>query len=106
MSSPAKVFLLLLLLVPTLPAALAQTTRLEPVTVARGLVHPDGRLTMAGIQTRTAVEDATDRAARRAWGALDDAERAHVVEALRPVGALVEERTPIRVPNPMGWEPL
>ena len=42
MSSPAKVFLLLLLLVPTLPAALAQTTRLEPVTVARGLVHPWG----------------------------------------------------------------
>jgi glucose/arabinose dehydrogenase len=42
MSSPAKVFLLLLLLVPTVPAALAQTARLEPVTVARGLVHPWG----------------------------------------------------------------
>jgi hypothetical protein len=74
--------------------------------VARGLLHPDGRLTMSGIQTRTAVEDATDRAARRAWGALDEAGRAHVVVALRPVGALTVERAPIRVPNPMGWEPL
>jgi hypothetical protein len=74
--------------------------------LARGLVHPDGRLTMGGIQTRTAVEDATDRAARRTWAVLDDAERVRVVAALRPVGATMVARVPIRVPNPMGWEPL
>jgi hypothetical protein len=61
---------------------------------------------MAGIQTRTAVEDATDRGARRSWGALDEAERDEVVSVLQPLGALVVERTPMRVPNPMGWEPL
>lgn len=42
MGSPAQVLLILLLLVPTVSAALAQPARPEPVTVARGLVHPWG----------------------------------------------------------------
>ena len=72
MSSPAKVFLLLLLLVPTLPAALAQTARLEPVTVARGLVHPwglaflpDGRMLVTERPGRMRIV-ARGRHARRA----------------------------------------
>ena len=74
--------------------------------VARGLLHPDGRLTADGIGLRIGIEEATDRAATAAWSALDDDERTRVFRALRPVGALLAERVPIRVPNPMGWEPL
>ena len=74
--------------------------------VARGLVHPDGRLTSAGMALRIALEDVTDRASTVAWAALDDDERTEVHRALRPVGTLLAERVPIRVPNPMGWEPL
>jgi len=74
--------------------------------VARGLLHPEGRLTLAGMQARTAIEDATDRAAHKAWGVLDDAERARGVEQLAPASRLFAERGPGRLPNPMGWEPL
>jgi hypothetical protein len=74
--------------------------------VARGLVHPDGRLTSDGMALRIMLEDVTDRAATVAWAAIDDGERTEVFRALRPVGALLSERVPIRVPNPMGWEPL
>ncbi len=74
--------------------------------VARGLLRPDGRLTSDGLATRVALEDATDRASAQAWSVLADEERSRVFLALRPLGALVVERVPIRVPNPMGWEPL
>jgi hypothetical protein len=74
--------------------------------VARGLVHPDGRLSSDGMALRIALEDVTDRAATVAWAALDDDERTQVFQALRPIGTLLSERVPIRVPNPMGWEPL
>jgi glucose/arabinose dehydrogenase len=42
MGSPAQLLLILLLLASTVPAALAQPMRVEPVTIARGLVHPWG----------------------------------------------------------------
>jgi hypothetical protein len=71
----------------------------------RGLLHPDGRLTAAGIATRSAVEDATDRSAHAPWSSLSDEERGAVVATLGPLGAVLAERAPIRVPNPMGWEP-
>jgi hypothetical protein len=74
--------------------------------VDRGLIRPDGRLTSDGMGLRIAIEDATDRAAAVAWAVLDDDERDQVFQALRPLGALLAERVPIRVPNPMGWEPL
>ena len=74
--------------------------------VARGLVRPDGRLSSDGMALRIGIEDATDRAATTPWAALVDAERTEVYRALRPLGALLAERAPIRVPNPMGWEPL
>jgi len=80
----------------------AATTRL----VSRGLLHPDGRLTAAGIATRGSIEDMTDHAASAPWGVLDDDEREQVVSGLRPLGVLLAERAPVRVPNPMGWEPL
>ena len=69
-------------------------------------MHGDGRLTSDGMALRIALEDVTDRAATIAWSALDDDERTEVYRALRPVGLLLAERVPIRVPNPMGWEPL
>jgi len=74
--------------------------------LARGVLRPEGRLTSDGLALRIAVEDATDRAAAVPWGALDDEERSEVHRALRPLGALLAQRVPVRVPNPMGWEPL
>jgi hypothetical protein len=74
--------------------------------VARGLLHADGRLTSDGMALRISLEDVTDRAATVAWAALDDDERTEVYRSLRPVGGLIAARVPIRVPNPMGWEPL
>jgi hypothetical protein len=74
--------------------------------VARGLLHSNGRLTSDGMALRISLEDVTDRAATLAWAALDDDERTQLFQALRPLGALLAERIPIRVPNPMGWEPL
>jgi hypothetical protein len=73
---------------------------------SRGVVRPDGGLTMQGVGARSAIEDATDRAAAVPWAALDDGEREQVLAALRPLGRLLAERAPVRVPNPMGWEPL
>jgi hypothetical protein len=74
--------------------------------VARGLLDDDGALTPAGASLRAEVEAATDRAAAVPWSVLGDDERRRVCDVLGPLGALVAERLPIRVPNPMGWEPL
>jgi hypothetical protein len=74
--------------------------------VGRGLLADDGALTPAGASLRTEVEAATDRAAAVPWSVLGDEERRRVVDVLGPLGALIAERLPIRVPNPMGWEPV
>ena len=71
----------------------------------RGLGHPDGRLTSDGMAPRITLEDVTDRAAT--WrGRPSTRTSAPGGRALRPVGALLSQRVPIRVPNPMGWEPV
>lgn len=72
----------------------------------RGLLGPDDRLTAAGREVRAGVEVRTDRAAAVPWRAITSDEQASVVEAFGPVGAWMTELVPIRVPNPMGWEPL
>jgi hypothetical protein len=72
----------------------------------RGLLGPDDRLTAAGRDVRGGVEARTDLAAAVPWRALDEREQTAVLSALRPVGALLAGTVPIRVPNPMGWEPL
>ncbi len=74
--------------------------------VRRGLLDGAGRLTAAGAEVRAAVEAATDRSAGVPWCVLAPHEREAVAARLGPVGSLVVERVPIRVPNPMGWEPL
>lgn len=74
--------------------------------VARGLLGDDGLLTPAGASLRAEVEAATDRAAAVAWSVLADDDRQRVCDVLGPLGAVIAERLPIRVPNPMGWEPL
>jgi hypothetical protein len=71
----------------------------------RGLLRSDGGLTVSGLGSRVGIEDATDRAAAVPWAVLDDDERTRAVAALAPVAAAVVERVPVRVPNPMGWEP-
>lgn len=73
---------------------------------SRGLLGPDGRLTTAGRDVRGGVEVRTDRAAEVPWQALTTDEQRTVLAAFRPVGASTTEWVPIRVPNPMGWEPL
>jgi hypothetical protein len=74
--------------------------------VARGLLGDDGVLTPAGASLRAEVEAATDRASAVAWSVLADDERQRVCDVLGPLGAVIAERLPVRVPNPMGWEPL
>lgn len=72
----------------------------------RGLLDDRGRLTPTGQAVRAEVEAATDEAAAGPWSAVAAADRCHLVAVLGPIGRLVAERLPIRVPNPMGWEPL
>lgn len=74
--------------------------------VVRGLLDADGALTPAGASLRAEIEAATDRAAAVPWSVLSDEERQRVVDVLGPLGSLIADRLPIRVPNPMGWEPL
>jgi hypothetical protein len=73
---------------------------------SRGLLGPEGLLTAAGRDLRGSVEVRTDRAAAIPWRILTDDEQAAAFHAVRPVGGWLADVVPIRVPNPMGWEPL
>jgi hypothetical protein len=70
----------------------------------RGLVGPDGKLTDAGLDVHTAIEDATDRAAARPWtrlGAQATTElRAVLTPLARACASLMPFPSPIGVPAP------
>jgi hypothetical protein len=62
----------------------------------------DGHLTVAGERQRAAIEDATDRAAERAFAALPDAERDELESLLAPLAAAVVASGVLPYPNPIG----
>src|ERR1700744_5980409 len=70
----------------------------------RGWVGADGRLTTAGRDARSAVEDATDRAAARAWGRSGAGPVAEIPRVLTPLAqacaVVLPYPSPIGVPRP------
>lgn len=70
----------------------------------RGWVGADGRLTTAGRDARSAVEDATDRAAARAWERSGADTVAEITRVLTPLAqacaAVLPYPSPIGVPRP------
>jgi hypothetical protein len=70
----------------------------------RGWVGADGQLTNAGQTVHDAVENATDRAAARAWARLDADATAELADVLTPLAkacaAVVPYPSPIGVPAP------
>ena len=71
----------------------------------RRLLGPDGALTGSGRELRASVEARTDRLAWGPWSGLGDEDLALVERVLAPLGRSIARDLPIRVPNPMGWEP-
>ena len=71
---------------------------------SRGWVGADGQLTGAGRDAHAAVEDATDRAASRAWERLGADTTAEIARVLTPVSqacaAALPYPSPIGVPRP------
>jgi hypothetical protein len=70
----------------------------------RGLLDGEGAITAAGRDLRTAVEEATDRAAERPWARLGEAGVAELSAALTPLAVacatVVPNPSPIGVPAP------
>ena len=66
----------------------------------RGWLGEDGRVTPEGTAARQAVEDATDRAAARAWARLGPAATEELAGLLAPVARACAAELPF--PNPVG----
>ncbi len=66
----------------------------------RGLLGGDGRLTDAGLDAHTAIEDATDRAAARPWARLGPEAAAELYAVMTPLSRACATLMPI--PSPIG----
>ncbi|HST64367.1 MAG TPA: hypothetical protein VLM05_04175 [Mycobacteriales bacterium] len=66
------------------------------------LLDADGRLTAAGRAEHDAIEAATDRAARRPWEALGEADATRLLDLLHPVAAATVGTGLVPQPNPVG----
>jgi hypothetical protein len=73
---------------------------------ARGMVSPDGGLTVAGRSLRGTVEDTTDRLAAAPYDGLRQDDRGELLAALSDPAREVSASGTIRYPNPMGLPPV